>query len=71
MRKLLLLAIFALALTFEIPPAVAKPQSCEAKCAKLISTTRQAYKRQQCVHGCRMREQQRTMAYQLAEAVVP
>ena len=55
--KKLLLAIFTLALTFDVAPAVAKPQSCEAKCAKLISTTRQAFKRQQCVHNCRMREQ--------------
>jgi hypothetical protein len=57
--KKLLLAIFVLALTVQFSPAVAEkkqPQSCEAKCSKLFATTRQAHKRNQCLHGCRMQK---------------
>ena len=57
--KMKLLAIFALAFAFAAPPAAAQkkqPQSCEAKCSKLIATTRQAFKREQCVRSCRTHE---------------
>jgi hypothetical protein len=59
--KTFLLAISALALTVAVSPAMAAkkygPQSCEAKCATLISTTRQAFKREQCVRSCHMYNQ--------------
>jgi len=59
--KKFLLAIFALALIVGASPAMAAkkygPQSCEAKCATLISTTRQAFKREQCVRSCKMHNQ--------------